>query len=187
MPEKKKKTATKKKTIKKKKTTKPKKSHKGGTLAKYKGGEFKYNEIYFFHYMSELAKQKKIHVFDRAPLVIFLDLERKDGKVLGINLHWIPRQFRRTFVQLVNDFFTEEMIQSGKKRPSPYFPRLFYQTIKSKTLFKRMSYMAIRLYFLSNIKDVVPIPREWWDTLFTSKMPKRFRSRFVYKSKNYKH
>ncbi len=155
-------------------------------LAKYKS-QFKYNEIYFFNYMSELAKQKRIHVFDRAPLVIFLDLERTDGKVLGINLHWIPRQYRKPFVKLVNAFFTEEMIKAGKKRPSPYFPRLFYATIKSNALFKRMSYQAIRLYFLNNIKNVYPIPREDWDRLFTSRMPKKFRSRFAYKSKNYRH
>jgi hypothetical protein len=145
----------------------------------------KYNSIYYFRYKSELAKQGKLHIYDQNPLVIFLDLERKDGKVLGINFHWIqPPRFRKLFLQEIERTFTEQMIKEGKKRRSPYFPRLFYKNIKSNQIMKKMSYQAIRLYFIKNIGTIKEISREDFINLFTTRYKTLYKKR-TWKSSNY--
>lgn len=138
----------------------------------------KYSNLYFFRYKALGAEQNKIHVYDQAPLAIFLDIGR--GSVLGVNLHWIPPGQRRAFLDTILKL-SKEIGKGSRKR---IVPRLYYETVKSHPGLRRHALRAIRRYLTNRITNVQPIPNEFWDKVLGNP---RYRSRMAYKKKGYKH
>jgi len=138
--------------------------------------KFVKNAIYFFRYKSELAKEDKISVYDQAPIVIFLYFGA--NLALGVNIHWIPRQFRDTFLDIVL-----QQSEIPTKRGFKYKIDLSYPGLKG-SLLGGYAYSAIRRYFYKNISNLQVIPPEMYDKILGTK---RLRSRFAYRARNYKH
>lgn len=127
--------------------------------------------IYVFRYRA--AGHGKLAIYDRAPLVIPLDIQRKS--MLCINVHWIPAAQREPFIKLVLSM--AEKTRGGKK-----LPRLLYDLVKRDRRFK-FAMNAIRRYHISNISNLQMVPSELWDGILRVG---RYKARFAKKEKGYK-
>ena len=111
--------------------------------------KLQYKNIYFFRYKAK--GEGKLHVYDQAPLVIFLDIRRNDA--LGINIHWIPRNKRQQFIDLVLEL-SEKVIQ---KKIVRYLPRLYYLQVKNNPILSENKFSRIITQILVVILYVKPI------------------------------
>lgn len=136
-----------------------------------------YKDIYYFRYKAKGAETKSLHVYDRNPLVIFLEVRSKVA--LGVNIHWIPRNFRRAFLQTV--LATADKIGNGPRKK--IILRLLYASIKSNPKLSKMALGAIRIYIIQRISGMKMVPPEKWNTIIGN--PK-YRERKLYREKGYK-
>lgn len=129
------------------------------------------SNIYYFRYRAK--GHGTLDVYDRAPLVIPLDIRGKS--LLAINVHWLPNGSREPFVKLVLSI--AEKNKSGRR-----VPRLVYELIKNDSRFK-FAAVAIRRYLISGISAIQAVPPELWDNILKVQ---RYKARFARKSKGYR-
>ncbi len=138
---------------------------------------FKHNAIYFMQYRAKGAEDKSLSVYDRAPLIIPLDIQPKT--LLAVNLHWIPKNKRAVFLDNLLD-----ISKKYTKRGFIYKINLLYQNLKGDAILWNATMFAIRKYLYGHIKGIQEIPPELYDKVLDIK---RLRSRFAYQTRNYKH
>lgn len=125
-----------------------------------------YNKIYYFTY----RPVTKIHVFDKKPLVIPLDIGNRI--MLGVNLHWIPKKDRTEFLFNVLELF--ENNKNNKKKKT----RLYYEYIKRNTKFKT-GLIAIRKYYLNKISSLIAITVDRWKLIPEKYKQGKFREKII--------
>ena len=133
-------------------------------MAKIKG-----ESVYFFRYKNPATRGKRLPVWDTAPLVIPLDVAGKS--LLAVNLHWIPSQYRRQFVDFLLQYFKKNKM-GGKRFQRT---RLYYNFVKAGKI--KWALVAIRRYHISRISNLTPVPREAWDKMLNER---KYRGRFKY-------
>jgi len=136
--------------------------------------DLKYNSFYFFTYYAECIETGKCHVYDMYPFVIFLHFDRTTA--LGVNLHWIPKNKREKFVELI---FEWGKIYYGEKRVARKL-RLFYAAIKYDMQLRQYAYTAIRRYFYHRMRYIYEIPSIEWFVKRKLKTKKWGTPKFVF-------
>jgi len=137
-----------------------------------KPSKISHSSMYYFRYVHP-AGEGKLNVFDKAPLVIPLDWNRKS--MLAVNVHWLPRGTRMKLIQQV--LAVAEQRRNGKK-----LPKLLYSMVKYDPNF-RFAMQAIRRYHIGRITNWTEIPPEKWEHALGVT---RFRARKAYKAKGYR-
>lgn len=119
-----------------------------------------YDKIYYFRYDNPSTKNLK--VWDKAPLVIALDITPKS--LLAINVHWVPPKVRPLFIEFLVQYFKDAK-RPGTRRKAL---RLWYGRMKSNAAL-RPFLVALRRYHISRIKNLQEIPKEKWDAVHKNK------------------
>lgn len=133
--------------------------------------------LYYFRYKAKGAQMKTLHAYDRAPLVIFLHITSKYA--LGVNIHWIPRNYRRPFLELIESISRKV----GKGKFQRFIPKLYYKMFKTNTLLGKYGLHGLRMYIPARMSSVKVIPPELWDKVIGNP---RYRERKVYRDRGYK-
>lgn len=109
---------------------------------------FKHGSIYFFKYNPKL--KEKLPFWDTRPLMI--PLRTSSTRTLGLNVHWVPQQFRRKLI--------EHLLKlSVKIRGEKKFARMTYTLLKNNRGL-RPALNGVRLYINSRVSDVTVIQRD---------------------------
>jgi len=116
--------------------------------------KLKFTSIYYFRYNHPTSK---LHVWDKAPLIIPLDVSSKS--LLAVNIHWLPAKIRMQFIKMVLDI--AEKVTKGKQ--TKLLPRLYYTMIKSGKF--NFAKLAIRRYHISGITSIQEIIPDMWPAL----------------------
>lgn len=128
------------------------------------------DSIYFFRYKNPAGKGR-LGVWDSAPLVIPLDVTSKS--LLAINIHWIPKRYRKVFLDFLFDYFKKRKV--GSKRFSRV--KLYYNLVKHGKV--HWALVAVRRYHISRITRLQEIKRDHWSKLLEDK---KYRGKFYYDS-----
>ena len=128
--------------------------------------QFTYSNIFYYEY-SPISEPSKLPLFDRFPLVIFLEIHGQTAT--GINLHWIPVPLRVKFVALI-------MEMQAKSFNKNMF-RLWYNMIKYNPALS-FTLIAIRKYYISHCYNVQVIPSSEWGELPTA-WAVRYKARYM--------
>jgi len=139
--------------------------------------KLEYKHMYYFRYNNPVTI-KTIHIFDKAPVIIPLDI--KSRTMLAINIHWLHPAVRQEFIDLIMDLFDRKYMTSKGLKFS--VARVFYMQIKKV---KRLQWAmkAIRRYRIDRITNLTEIPQEQWDDILQTK---RYRARFARRSRGFK-
>jgi hypothetical protein len=113
------------------------------------------DSLYNFRYEDPKTKP---HVWDRNPVVFILDITKKS--MLGVNIHWIPKDYRADFIDEIASIITKSKSKHEKAR-------LTYMLLK-KPKYKR-ALLGIRRYIISRMKGVTEIPKKKWDKVLEKK------------------
>jgi len=124
--------------------------------------KLKYGRVYYFKYDAKL--KDVLPVWDKRPLVIPLFIG--STHTLGLNIHWIPANFRKQFVE----WLLKESEKSGKKgtKEAKKIARVTYNVIKNNSALKD-AIKGIRLYI--NTRITMPLELDKTDIAdFTNPM-----------------
>lgn len=109
--------------------------------------------MYSFDY-APISPKSVLPVYDAHPLIFILDITKKS--ILGLNIHWIDKKYRREFISDVKYIMAQtETIQGRKKRA-----RLTYNLIQKPQYKKAM--FGIRRYIVKQISNIQAIPEKAW-------------------------
>lgn len=132
-----------------------------------------YEKMYSFRYKAK--GEGYLDRYDKSPLIFILDIQ--GDIILGINIHWIPKNQRQDFINRA-----EEIIGKTQKIGKKYQRmRLMYQMLKEPKF--RNGLQAVRKYITSNMTLIKPIPRAKWEIVLDIK---KYRMRIAKKNENYK-
>jgi hypothetical protein len=135
------------------------------------------NSILFFRYSNPIGLGILIS-FDKAPLLVPFGVSK--GYLIGVNLHWVPRDQRKKFFKFVYLRYKKHTSTLTSKSALEKFPMILYNEMKSLKSFKH-GLEAIRKYIVSRITKLSVIPETEYPNIFTTP----YRARIVYKSKGY--
>lgn len=131
---------------------------------------FAYNKLYFFRYNNPATPN--LPVWDKAPLVI--PLEVKGNSMLGVNIHWIPREQRREFMEFLIEYFGVNDSNTLRRKKV----RILYESLKRGKV--RWALVAIRRYHINRITSMREVPKDRWDRVL--KLP-QYKSKLQYQSR----
>lgn len=137
-----------------------------------KPSKIAHGSMFYFRY-TKPAGLGTLHVFDKAPLVIPLDWNRKS--MLAVNVHWLPPGMRMTLIKQV--LAVAEQKRNGKK-----LPKLLYAMVRHDPRF-RFAMQAIRRYHIGRITNWTEIPSERWEHALGMA---RYKARKAYRAKGYR-
>ena len=109
---------------------------------------FKRDKIYYFKYNPKLAEV--LPFWDKRPFMFPLHIT--STHTLGINLHWIPKRFKKKFIEL--------LLQMSQRIPNQQrFSRLTYNMLKAD-ISLRPALRGIRLYSNKRARNIQDITKE---------------------------
>lgn len=111
---------------------------------------FNLNTLYSFYYRP-ITPKHKLDQWDARPLIFVLD--KRQGMILGVNIHWIKKHHQQEFIEEVDKIIQKSKVQREKIR-------LTYILIKTKY---RYAIQGIRLYYIKQISQLNRIPKEKWN------------------------
>jgi len=98
----------------------------------------------------------KLSVYDRKPLIFILDIS--GGILLGLNIHWIPRNQRQAFIDNVEEIMGKTVIKANGKRERI---KLIYTLLKERRFKNGMQ--AVRKYYLNHCSAIQEVAKTKWN------------------------
>lgn len=119
-----------------------------------------YNSMYSFKY-----KPKGIDtlpIYDAHPMIFILDVNSR--YILGLNIHWVPKAYRKEFIEEVSQIISKTKIINKKFQRA----RLTYILLKKPKY--RKALQGLRKYLISNITNLYEIHQRSWPRTFKLKV-----------------
>lgn len=119
---------------------------------KFKRGDVELiiGNVYRFNYRPMTANL--MNFFDTRPLIVFLDYTPSARTIHGINLHFMNLQYRRKFLNAIEEFRNIGVDVNGIN--SMVMARLRWKYLKARPYLFGYTNVAIRQYKLSLIKEI---------------------------------